>query len=66
MTYDLSKLPAVRARLEQDIEELKGRHAQRAQALAKAQAPQCARAPAASGAALADVRPQVIQQGGTR
>ena len=66
MTYDLSKLPAVRAQLEQDIEELKGRHAQRAQALAKAQVPQYARAPAASGTAPADVRPQVTQQGDAR
>jgi len=63
---DVSKLPAVRAQLEQDIEALKARHAQRAQALAKASATQFARAPAASGAAPADVRPQVIQRGDAR
>lgn len=63
MTYDLSKLPAVRAQLEQDIETLKGRHAERAQALAKATAPQYVRAPAAPGASQVDVRPAVTQGG---
>lgn len=46
---DVSQLPAVRAQLEHDIEALKQRHAQRAQALTKASAPQYARAPSAAG-----------------
>jgi hypothetical protein len=61
MTYDLSKLPAVREHLAQDVEALKGRHAQRAQALAKASVSQYARAPSASGAPQADVRPPSTQ-----
>lgn len=54
---DVSELPAVRAQLERDIEELKSRHSQRAQAQAKGAPQQYARAPAATGAPQATGRP---------
>lgn len=54
---DVSELPAVRAQLERDIEDLKARHSQRAQALANKSTPQYARAPSAAGEPQAGARP---------
>lgn len=58
---NVEDLPAVRAQLERDVEALKERHAQRAQTLVTKQAPQFARAPAASASEAVGGRPPAIQ-----
>lgn len=62
MKFNVADLPAVQAQLERDAAELRERHVQRAQAMAKRAVPQYARAPAASGPQQTGGRPAAMQR----